>query len=86
MVNDETFVMPSKDIYIRGTWTQVAISKFMTAEEYVLKYLMPFNGEEGFLDNTKSEFVTSNGGINFMYASSITNGQGLYVRSGSVGR
>ena len=83
-VTDETFIMPPKDVTIKGIWTQVAISKSMTGEEFELKYIMPFNGEEGFMDNTKdSPNISNSSGINFGSAASTTNGQGLYVRAGT---
>lgn len=82
-INDESFIMPSHDVYIYGTWTKLSISKSMNGEERVLKYVMPFNGEEGFLDNTSSVYVANETGIDFKVAPSTSNGQGLYVRSGT---
>ena len=40
-------------------------------------------GEEAFIDNAPSTYVTSSTGINFGAKSSATNGQGLYVRAGT---
>ncbi len=83
-INDESFIMPNHNVYIKGTWTQVSISKYMTGEEASeLSYVLPFNDEDAYLDNKKSTFVTSSTGIDFNESSSDTNGKGLYVRAGT---
>ena len=84
-ITDEAFIMPNKNIYVKGVWTKLAISKLMIAEKYEFKYLMPFNKQEGIMDNIKSQYVESSAGINFTKDASSTNGQGLYVRAGTEG-
>ena len=39
--------------------------------------------ENAVMDNIKSNYVSSNGGINFGAVSSNTNGKGIYIRSGT---
>lgn len=82
-VTDDTFIMPSHNVTIKAIWTQVSISKTMTAEEYTPADVMPFNGERGYLDNESSDYVDNSAGIKFNSGASATNGKGLYIMAGT---
>ena len=47
-------------------------------------YLYDEIEKQAVMDNTKSEFVTSENGIDFAHTSSSTNGRGVYIDSNSV--
>lgn len=81
-VNDDVFIMAEHDTIIRAVWTNMNISKSMSGTINI-KYNLPFNDEEAFLDNENSTFVKNSNGINFNNISSTTNGRGLYVRAGT---
>ncbi len=57
-------------------------TKIYAIERYF--YLYDEIEKQAVMDNTKSEFVTSENGIDFAHTSSSTNGRGVYIDSNSV--
>lgn len=47
-------------------------------------YLYDEIEKQAVMDNTKSEFVTSENGIDFSHISSLTNGKGVYIDSNNA--
>ena len=82
-INDDYFTMPEKNVEIKAEWSKLSTAKSMDGEIYVAPFLYRFLNEDAVMDNTSSEFVSSNTGINFGSISSDTNGKGVYIRSGT---
>ena len=57
-------------------------TKIYAIERYF--YLYDENEKQAVMDNTKSEFVTNENGIDFSHTSSLTNGKGVYIDSNTV--
>ncbi len=70
------------DLGLRLTYTQ---DNGKGIERNKTEYEVNILGQKmkAYIDNTKSEYVTSSTGINFSITPSYTNGKGLYLRSGT---
>lgn len=79
MINDDVFLMPESDVVIKGTWSKLSITKSMDGTVYTPQTLNDIIENQAVLDNTSSEFVTSETGIDFSNSASNTNGKGVYT-------
>ena len=73
--------MPEEDVVLRATWGKLGINKSMDGQVSKVQTLYNVMAESAVPDNIKSEFVTSDTGINFGNISSNTNGKGVYQLS-----
>jgi len=80
-VGDDHFVMPGEDVIIRATWSFLGLTKSMNGTVSKVQTMYKVLADQAVLDNVKSEFVSSNTGINFGSTSSNTNGKGVYQLS-----
>jgi len=80
-VNDDYFIMPEEDVVLRATWGKLGINKSMDGQVSKVQTLYNVMADSAVPDNIKSEFVTSDTGINFGNISSNTNGKGVYQLS-----
>ncbi len=77
-VNDDYFIMPESDITIRAVWSKLDVNKSMVGTISKVQTLYEVMAESSVLDNQKSEFVSSDTGIDFGKDPSDTNGKGVY--------
>ncbi len=64
-VNDDYFIMPEEDVVLRATWGKLGINKSMDGQVSKVQTLYNVMADSAVPDNIKSEFVTSDTGINF---------------------
>ena len=79
MINDDNFLMPEADVSIKGTWSKLSITKSMDGTVYTPQTLNNIIENQAVLDNTASEYVTAETGIDFSKEASGTNGKGVYT-------
>ncbi len=80
-INDEYFIMPESDVTLRAVWSKLNINKSMDGKISKVQTLYNVMADSSVLDNQKSEFVSSDTGIDFSKAPSDTNGKGVYELS-----
>ena len=80
-MNDDYFVMPEHDVILRAVWSSLSISKSMDGEVSKVQTLYKIMSENAVSDDSKSEHVYYDNGINFGQCPSISNGQGIYKLS-----
>ena len=83
-VNDNSFIMPTENIVVRGVWTKIELNKSMQGNVYEKLSLYKAIANQAVPDNIKSQYVTSVTGINFKNSSSNTNGKGIYTVSSTI--
>lgn len=89
-VNDDYFIMPEKDVTLRGTWSLLDIHKSMNGEISKIQTLYKIMADSSTKDNQSSEYVASSDGIDFAYCpldnrGSSYNGKGVYELSSTSG-
>ncbi len=80
-VNDEYFIMPTKEVVIRGTWSAFSLAKSVDGKVAEVQTLYGMMKNNSVIDNISSEYVSAESGINFKVNSSDTNGKGIYMLS-----
>lgn len=75
---NDSFVMPEENVEIKATWSKVSINKSMDGKPSVTQSLYNMMADNSVMDNIKSEYVSSDTGIDFSKISSDTNGKGIY--------
>ncbi len=82
-VNDDYFVMPEANVEFTGVWSKLNVSKSADGTISKVQTLYGVMQDQAVLDNIRSDFVTSNAGINFSSIASNSNGKGVYEVSSS---
>ena len=79
MVNDDYYIMPSRDVVVRAKWTKIDLEKSVNGTIYEKLNLYETIANQAELDNTISSYVLNLKGINFSVQSSDINGKGIYT-------
>lgn len=80
-LNDDYFDMPEHDVYLRGVWSSLNITKSMSGEISKVQTLYKIMSENAVSDDSTSEHVYNQDGVDFDSCPSIYNGQGVYELS-----
>lgn len=83
-VNEDYFIMPEKNVTLRAVWSKLNVKKSMNGKISKVQNLYQMMEDNSVLDNIKSEYVTSQTGINFQNNSSDTNGKGIYQDADTI--
>lgn len=78
-VTDNSFIMPTNDVILRGIWTKLELNKTMEGTVYEKLSLYKTIAKQAVPDNIKSKYVSSITGIDFKNQTSDTNGKGIYA-------
>ena len=79
MVNDDYYIMPSRDVVVRAKWTKIDLEKSVNGTIYEKLNLYETIANQAELDNTISAYVLNLKGIDFSVQSSDVNGKGIYT-------
>ena len=78
LTDSNHFTMPNKTVELVAKWGGLSLSKRMDGKVSKVQTLYSLLADSAVMDNIKSEFVSSAGGISIKGGSSDTNGKGLY--------